>query len=592
MLPKYCRLQRIALLLIVGSLLAVSGLGKDQLDVIQARSVSSADSTPLNAAAFGPYGVLASGDNAARPDVVNYVTDLGASWVRLNLLLDGQDQNFKLFLDAGINLVLTTTHRDASNVDTTYGTLSQWPNAGFPFKSRSTYQQRITDVLAPVLPYLASGRQLWVQCENEIGDASVSADSKYWRGTTDQYLTQLQALYEVVRSINPAVRVVLTSFTSESLDAVLDVNNPRHDYSSTRLSKLLTQGQYDSADLHFYGCAEDIPAKAKWVKDHMPAGKLWIATEDGGPDYRCPSTPLQYQQNPTKFEQIQAQQVPLRLKSVTDNGASISLWFSLLDLKGETDVFNHLGLVDTYSTPSRKKPAYDAFKSFAAGETAASNGIYFAQFANGGSFISSLNLTNPSSTDIATGTMTFSNDLGQPLMLSINGLPPASTAGFTIKPLGSVTMSTDGTGTVVNGSLAVSSSITVGGVVKFTYPGFGIAGVGAGIPASGFITLVTRSVTGGLSTGVAVASTGSPVILTFTLRSKNGELVSGGQTTMQLSANGHMARFIQELFPNADTREFDGTLTVTSDSGSIVATAIQLGSRPGEFTTLPVTPLK
>ena len=65
----------------------------------------------------------------------------------------------------------------------------------------------------------------------------------------------------------------------------------------------------------------------------------------------------------------------------------------------------------------------------------------------------------------------------------------------------------------------------------------------------------------------------------------------GGEATLQLPANGHVARFIEELFPDADTSEFEGTLTVTAKKGTIAGTAIQVGSKPGEFTTLPVTPL-
>ena len=60
---------------------------------------------------------------------------------------------------------------------------------------------------------------------------------------------------------------------------------------------------------------------------------------------------------------------------------------------------------------------------------------------------------------------------------------------------------------------------------------------------------------------------------------------------ISLKANGQTARFIEELFPGADTKQFTGTLTVSSQSGLIAGTAIELGSKPGEFTTMPVSPL-
>ncbi len=56
--------------------------------------------------------------------------------------------------------------------------------------------------------------------------------------------------------------------------------------------------------------------------------------------------------------------------------------------------------------------------------------------------------------------------------------------------------------------------------------------------------------------------------------------------------NGHLARFIDELFPEADTADFTGTLTVTAVGGTIAATAIELGNQLGQFTTLPVNPLQ
>jgi hypothetical protein len=134
-----------------------------------------------------------------------------------------------------------------------------------------------------------------------------------------------------------------------------------------RLTQLLQASQYDAADLHFYGCVGDIAAKAQWVMQRLPQGKRWISTENGGPDCRCPSTPLCWSPaNMAAFEQIQAEQVPARLSACADNGGSICLWFSLFDLQNETSVFAHLGLLDESVMPPRHKAAYDAFAAFAA----------------------------------------------------------------------------------------------------------------------------------------------------------------------------------------------------------------------------------
>lgn len=104
------------------------------------------------------FGVIISGPNIARPEIVGAAKDLGAGWVRLNLNLGMSTQDYTLFLASGINVVLTISNQDPSNIVTTYGTLREWPNAGFPFKSETQYQQQIRTVLEPALPYLSQGR--------------------------------------------------------------------------------------------------------------------------------------------------------------------------------------------------------------------------------------------------------------------------------------------------------------------------------------------------------------------------------------------------------------------------------------------------
>ena len=51
--------------------------------------------------------------------------------------------------------------------------------------------------------------------------------------------------------------------------------------------------------------------------------------------------------------------------------------------------------------------------------------------------------------------------------------------------------------------------------------------------------------------------------------------------------------FIDELFPSADTDDFNGTLVVeVDDAKKAVATVLELGSEPGDFASLPVQPLE
>ena len=231
--------------------------------------------------------------------------------------------------------------------------------------------------------------------------------------------------------------------------------------------------------------------------------------------------------------------------------------------------------------------------------------LWFAQFGNGMGFSSAIVLTNTSTTEQTEGTVEFSDGVGQGLPVGIvdteNPQPASSAAAlpmgitdrvdFSISPLGVVTILTDGEGDLVVGSAQVTATSDLGGVIRFSIPGIGIAGVGSSQPLSGFIAPVRREL-GGINTGVAVRNSGdNAVALDLRLRTQAGVEVASAAID-ELVANGHFAKFINELFPDADTDDFVGTLVVQASGGEIVATALELGEEPGQFTTLPVTPLE
>ena len=58
-----------------------------------------------------------------------------------------------------------------------------------------------------------------------------------------------------------------------------------------------------------------------------------------------------------------------------------------------------------------------------------------------------------------------------------------------------------------------------------------------------------------------------------------------------LPGHGHVAQFINELFPEVDTTNFERTLVVEAVSGRVAAAVLQLGGA-GEFLSLPVSPLR
>jgi hypothetical protein len=225
------------------------------------------------------------------------------------------------------------------------------------------------------------------------------------------------------------------------------------------------------------------------------------------------------------------------------------------------------------------------------------NKLFFAQFGNGPGLVSDIVLTNPSAANSISGRVDFLDDNGLPFLAGIVGIGETSSVDFSVFPLGSATISTDGQGAItVVGSAVISSEGTLGGVIRFNISGVGIAGVGASQPLSGFVVPVRREA-GGINTGIAIHNTEvTAVTLDLTLRDLQGLPVSGGTATIaDLPANGHLAQFIGGeggLFPGANTDDFLGTLVVEVTGGNVATAALELGTVVGEFTTLPVTPLE
>ena len=141
------------------------------------------------------------------------------------------------------------------------------------------------------------------------------------------------------------------------------------------------------------------------------------------------------------------------------------------------------------------------------------------------------------------------------------------------------------------GSARMTSNEAISGVVRFTIPGLGTAAVGESQAVTGVIVPVRRRADG-FNTGVAVANAGAEAAtLLLTLRNSAGIQVS--TVNLSLAANGHAAKFLDQLFPAANTNSFDGTLAITvTGNGKVAVTALELGNVPGQFTTLPVTPLR
>ena len=154
-----------------------------------------------------------------------------------------------------------------------------------------------------------------------------------------------------------------------------------------------------------------------------------------------------------------------------------------------------------------------------------------------------------------------------------------------------MTLTTTGTSTsLIAGSAEVVSDGAIAGVIRFLSPGVGIAGVGSSQVASSLIAPVRRK--GALSTGVAIRNTlQSEQLVNLSLKQQDGVEIANGNAQLTIPGQGHKALFLEELFPDAATQDFQGTICVRASNGRLAVVAIELGDEPGEFTTLPVSVL-
>ena len=159
-----------------------------------------------------------------------------------------------------------------------------------------------------------------------------------------------------------------------------------------------------------------------------------------------------------------------------------------------------------------------------------------------------------------------------------------------LPPLGELTISTNGRGDVVVGSVRVISDGPIGGVLRFSLPGAGVAGVGASEPVADALFPARRQ-TGGINTGVALRNLGAGAITVSCYLMRGGSVLEDAE--IPLEADGQTARFINEIFPGAGTSDFVGSVRCTApDGGRFAGIALEMDFDNGIFTTLPVVPVK
>ena len=228
-------------------------------------------------------------------------------------------------------------------------------------------------------------------------------------------------------------------------------------------------------------------------------------------------------------------------------------------------------------------------------------GIDFAHFANGQAggvtITSDIVLVNVE-TSTVTPAIYFYNQMGEMIPADsvvdlMGGLEMAGDGSLAV-PMGiagrgEMTISTNGEGSLVIGSVRVFGTGRLGGVLRFDIPFVGVAGVGASEPVNDAI-FPARRMAGGINTGAAIRNlSAEPMTVTC-------QLMQGGKVMdtdmIPLDGDGHNSEFIDEMFPGSNTTDFVGSVRcMAPDGGMFAGIALELDARSGIFTTLPVVPL-
>ena len=208
------------------------------------------------------------------------------------------------------------------------------------------------------------------------------------------------------------------------------------------------------------------------------------------------------------------------------------------------------------------------------------------QMAGGEEWISSMTITNPSTTAGVHGLVNFFDSKSNPASEAI--IDP--TMSFWIPPAGKVTFNTHNKGTLMSGSARVHTSDVVTVDAGDQYPRFTSTGRVSTVTARAVSIPVSVVKTGSRNTGIAILKlTAGNVILT--LRDSNGAVIAGGEGGVAMSVGDHIIKFVTELLPNVTASEFTGTLTIQMFQGPFPGGMIAVAALQFDTDTLTAVPV-
>ena len=334
--------------LLVAVLLAVATL------LVPSRGAAQTPSEPRS----DIYGIF---DVPADRRAFAALDQLGVGWVRQQWQMgdDRSERKLKVLAQSlpklvrrGIGLWLTVYHRDRTNLDErgTVG-ITNARRGGFPPRDPSRYQERLGDALGRLVDAIRStgaspGRWLVVQINNEVMPRDVAGQdraSRFWHGTSDQYLELLSAAYDAVKRIDPDVPLAAGGISSAAMEFIL-----KGELRVARwYDRLLREGRFDWADIHLRHRIKDIPEKVAWVRSRW--GGSIAATEVAGPDPRVASY----------SESGQAEDIVARMSMARESGVNRLFWAGLAENPHVAPVYRKEGLIERSTW--RRKAAFDAY---------------------------------------------------------------------------------------------------------------------------------------------------------------------------------------------------------------------------------------
>jgi Beta-propeller repeat len=276
------------------------------------------------------------------------------------------------------------------------------------------------------------------------------------------------------------------------------------------------------------------------------------------------------------------------------------IWDMRVGFSGDVYVIGLTGSLD-YPTVSPLQQTYRGgandsfvskigFDSASNTQVSASGIFHFAQAGGGGGFSTSITLTNPSTTQAVSGSVSFFAPDGRPLDAVITN----AVAPFVIQPSRTLMISSLRYGTIRSGYARVVSTDPILANATYLIPGLPFLSVGPSSTGTVFRAPISRAAAG-VDHGIAFVNlldASTTVTLTLTDSAGNERL----RTTVNLARGEQVSRFLSELMP-AVPNGFVGTLGIAASQPTpfpppaiLAALVVEFG--PRQLHAVPLTVIR